>query len=257
MWQLSQLEMMMTIRADILEMQMQGRKSNAERFVNSNEFKDILKDRLWACLLSPNLTAYVQDLVVQIFIYAKKNLQTFKIPEAALEDPEMTEKIVVLISQLLTSARLNMKQKRDSMTLFESVVEESSTRTAAQKKCAKSNLRQPGPVTSDDTEENEENQEGAENPVTEPTSKEKAKIWTLSDYWEFVDHVLHELRAEACTAERTPAGHTKHLEVFFTRCFQIDMKTYAGSSGSSFPTIPAFDKVTVQWQQAIHTGLIW
>ncbi|KIK81806.1 hypothetical protein PAXRUDRAFT_15052 [Paxillus rubicundulus Ve08.2h10] len=80
---LSQPEMMMTIHADIPEMQMQGRKSNAKRFVNSDEFQ----------------------------IYAKKNLQTFKIPEAALEDPEMTEKIVVLISQLLMSARSNMKQK--------------------------------------------------------------------------------------------------------------------------------------------------
>ncbi|KAF8833791.1 hypothetical protein BDN67DRAFT_1017170 [Paxillus ammoniavirescens] len=98
----------MTICAGILEMQMQGRKSNAERFINSDEFKDILKDRLWACLLSPNLTVYVQDLAVQIFmsmqIYAKKNLQTFKILEVALEDPEMMEKIIVLISQLLTSA---------------------------------------------------------------------------------------------------------------------------------------------------------
>ncbi|KAF9229199.1 hypothetical protein BS17DRAFT_762874 [Gyrodon lividus] len=70
-------------------------------------YKDILKDQLWACLLSPNLTAYVQDLA----IYTKKNLQTFKIPETALEDSEMTDKITSLISQLLMSARSNMKQK--------------------------------------------------------------------------------------------------------------------------------------------------
>ncbi|KIK81785.1 hypothetical protein PAXRUDRAFT_806929 [Paxillus rubicundulus Ve08.2h10] len=180
--------MMMTICADILEMQIQGRKSDAERFINSNEFKltmtiiykDILKDQLWACLLSLDLTAYVQDLAVQIFIYAKNNLQTFKILGATLEDSEMTEKITAIISQLLMSARLNMKQKTtnhidsksqisvlarllapgggyeittthwaciaflcDSMMLFKSVVEESSTCTTAQKKHAKSNLRQP------------------------------------------------------------------------------------------------------------------
>lgn len=44
-------------------------------------------------------------------MFAKKNLQVFKIPEPAMEDPEMSEKIILLIKDLLTSQRSNMKQK--------------------------------------------------------------------------------------------------------------------------------------------------
>ncbi|KIK78700.1 hypothetical protein PAXRUDRAFT_163265, partial [Paxillus rubicundulus Ve08.2h10] len=108
---LSSKEMMITVHADMLELHAQRRKSQAEQFIESEEFKDILRERLQVCLLSPNLTAYKQCLLLIWQAYAKQNLSTFKIPEVALEDPEMTEYITSLISHLLTSARSNMKQK--------------------------------------------------------------------------------------------------------------------------------------------------
>jgi len=36
---------------------------------------------------------------------------------------------------------------------------------------------------------------------------------------------------------------------------QADLKAYPGTFSS--PACPAFDKVTVQWQKAIHNELMW
>ncbi|KIJ68889.1 hypothetical protein HYDPIDRAFT_122720 [Hydnomerulius pinastri MD-312] len=257
--------------------------------------KDILKDRLRSCLLSPNLTAYVQDLTTRVFIYAKKNLQTFKIPEAALEDPELTDEISSLISGLLTSARSGMKQKieshtlskshvsvlakslapgggyemttahwariaflRSSLVLFENVVKQSQasrTKSARGHMNSAAGVENEGDSAEGNEDEPEDNQEAAEPAGAKNKSKDKPRIWNTNNYWDYVDAVLVELRAEARAAESTPAGRAKYLEAFFTRCLQSDMKTYPATS--SQPAFPAFDKVTVPWQKAIHTGLIW
>ena len=62
------------------------------------------------------------------------------------------------------------------------------------------------------TEENRENEE-TENEAEPKPSEEDKRIWTLSDYWEYVDLVLCELRAKVCKTERTIAGHMKHIEM--------------------------------------------
>ncbi|KAF9237455.1 hypothetical protein BU15DRAFT_48704 [Melanogaster broomeanus] len=266
---LSSKEMMITVHADMLELHARQTKSQAEQFIESEEFKvssgqklhvdtlakltvqlskDILRERLRVCLLSPNLTAYVQEVANRIFAYAKQHLSTFKIPEAALEDPEMTEQITSLISHLLTSARSNMKQKianhiaskshisvlakslspgggyemttahwahiaflRDSMIIFKSVVEESEEHAAAQKKLR---ARQSALATPDDAAENEEDQEPAENDLEGGAMNAEEKIWTSNEYWEYVDKVLRELRAEACAAETTAVARAKHMEAY-------------------------------------------
>ncbi|KIJ15047.1 hypothetical protein PAXINDRAFT_12307 [Paxillus involutus ATCC 200175] len=289
---------MITVHADMLKLHAQRRKSQAEQFIESEEFKDILRERLRVCLLSPNLTAYVQEVASRIFIsmvakpnqkqcllliwqaYAKQNLSTFKILEVALEDPEMTEYITSLISHLLTSVRSNMKQKIanhivskshisvlakslapgggykmttahwahiaflcDSMIIFELVVEECKRR-GGQKKLG---AQQSAPAAPDHTDENEEEQ--AENNSEVNSKNAEERIWTSNEYWEYINMVLRELRAEAYVAETTPVARAKHMEAY------ADMRNHPGSS--SHPAVPAFDKVTVQWQKAIMTGLIW
>ncbi|KAH7905869.1 hypothetical protein BJ138DRAFT_1094753 [Hygrophoropsis aurantiaca] len=68
-------------------------------------------DRLLSCLLSPNLTGYLDELPENIFAYAKKNLSVFKIPARAMEDPEMSGFIDKLIKEVLTKQRAQIKQK--------------------------------------------------------------------------------------------------------------------------------------------------
>ncbi|KAF8840216.1 hypothetical protein BDN67DRAFT_981196 [Paxillus ammoniavirescens] len=105
------VEMVITMHAELLVKKQEEAKNDAHHYIHSEEFKDILKDRLRLCLLSPNLTAYVIDLASNVFAYAKKNLATFKIPAKAIEDPEMLDHIHVLIKEILTSQRSNIKQK--------------------------------------------------------------------------------------------------------------------------------------------------
>ncbi|KIK80274.1 hypothetical protein PAXRUDRAFT_15880 [Paxillus rubicundulus Ve08.2h10] len=214
---LSSKEMMITVHVDMLKLHAQRRKSQAEQFVESEEFK----------------------------VYAKQNLSTFKILEVALEDPEMTEYITSLISHLLTSARSNMKQKianhivskshisvlakslapgggyemttahwaciaflHDSMIVFKSVVEDCK-RHVAQKKLG---AQQSALAAPDHTDENEEEQ--GENNSEGNSKNAKERTWMLNEYWEYINMVLHELRAEACAAETTPVARAKHMEAY-------------------------------------------
>lgn len=70
-----------------------------------------MKDRLHACLLSPNLTGYVLDLVDNVIAYAKKHPTTFKIPNGTFQDPEMSDMVTTFIKENLTAQQGNMKQK--------------------------------------------------------------------------------------------------------------------------------------------------
>lgn len=42
----------------------------------------------------------------------------------------------------------------------------------------------------------------------------KNRVWLPTDFWEYVDHVLRELRHEARRAENTLAGRSKYLEMY-------------------------------------------
>ncbi|KIJ05450.1 hypothetical protein PAXINDRAFT_141310, partial [Paxillus involutus ATCC 200175] len=104
-------EMLITIQATLLRRARDTQTDEASTFINSKEFKEIMKDRLRTCLLSPNLTGYLIDLPDNIFAYAKKNLSMFKIPASAIEDPEMSESIDILIKDVLTKQRAMIKNK--------------------------------------------------------------------------------------------------------------------------------------------------
>jgi hypothetical protein len=79
-------EMAITTYATLLAKKQEQEKNDAFHYICSEEFKvsqiclsggkllmyciakDILKDRLRSCLLSPNLTAYVIDLASNVFV---------------------------------------------------------------------------------------------------------------------------------------------------------------------------------------------
>ncbi|KAG2151775.1 hypothetical protein BD769DRAFT_1380654 [Suillus cothurnatus] len=75
----------------------------------SSWFKGIMKDRLHACLLSLNLIGYVLELADNA--YAKKHPTTFKIPDGAFEDSEMSDVVTMFIKENLTAQWESIKQK--------------------------------------------------------------------------------------------------------------------------------------------------
>ncbi|KAI6147784.1 hypothetical protein BKA82DRAFT_947693 [Pisolithus tinctorius] len=278
--------MLMRIHASLLARNKVERKSAAIAFIKSEEFKEILKDRLRACLLSPNLTAYVLELANNVFVsaYAKKNLEMFKIPVEAIEDPEMSDSISTLMKDILTSQRSNMKQKiaagirnmvhisvlsrslapggsyevtmahwsrfaflRASMVIFDTVVEECKEAQAAHKKAGLDGRQQ---LTLDAGNDEDETEAAARESPPNPV-----RIWASSEYWEFLDLLLCDVRKAARKAEATPHGREKHVQAFFTDCLQKDLRKFPAKAAQV--NNPPYEKVSVQWQKAIHTELIW
>ncbi|KAG1905529.1 uncharacterized protein F5891DRAFT_944132, partial [Suillus fuscotomentosus] len=212
--------------------------------------------------------------------YAKKHPTTFKIPDGTFEDSEMSDVVTTFIKENLTTKRGSMKQKINHslktkvnisvlakslastghevtaahwarfaflvstslLLLFDSAVAVVENRDSEIIDSPKA--PGPGPATSDNAEPNG---------VTVADTIEKARNWVSTEYWEFVDILLRDVRQEARTIGKTLLEREKIVETFFMSCLQDDMKRYS----STHSLIPTFDKVTVHWQKAIHTGLIW
>lgn len=60
--------MLMDIKAQLLSLQQKGQKDEDEEYIMSQAFRAVLQDRLTACLLSPNLTAYVTGLAEHVLV---------------------------------------------------------------------------------------------------------------------------------------------------------------------------------------------
>ncbi|KAG2148961.1 hypothetical protein DEU56DRAFT_909254 [Suillus clintonianus] len=92
-----------------------GRKAalllDLKELLNSKDFKSALQNRLIACLLSPNITAYVTDTHPHIMNFIKDNSGVFKVPPSLFEDVELTAILAKIVSELLSSIRSNMKSK--------------------------------------------------------------------------------------------------------------------------------------------------
>ncbi|KAI9566494.1 hypothetical protein HD554DRAFT_2174414 [Boletus coccyginus] len=292
--QMRHADMIIELRASIMSLKQESQKDETRKYIASDEFKDVLKERLRCCLLSPNLTGYVIGTASNILEYAKKNIATFKIPEKATQDPEMLDDIATMVKELLTSQRSNIKQKlansmkskshisllartlapgnhfeitlnhwarfaflRSSMVTFNHLVHEGRLATV--------NRDQPSRNTN--TNSNGANEPGTEEAAaaggtatadevsTQTSTNGKEKIWTSNEFWEFVDTLLSQTRASAVAHDSTVRGQQKFLETMLTQCLQADMKSFPPSPSQS--STPSSEKVTLPWLRDINNNLIW
>ncbi|KAG1801435.1 uncharacterized protein HD556DRAFT_1438463 [Suillus plorans] len=244
-------EMFLNLMATLLTMQRAAKRSASQDFIASDDFKGIMKDRLRACLLSPNLTGYVLELADNVIAYAKKHPMTFKIPDGTFEDSEMSDMVTTFIKENLTAQWGSVKQKinhslktkanisvlakslasmghevtvahwarfaflRSTFVSFQTVVEQAKATSAAQDSAVavvenrdsevinSPEAPGPGPATS----ENEE-----PDGVTVADMIEKARNWVSTEYWEFVDLLLCDVRQEARAIGKTPLEREKIVE---------------------------------------------
>ncbi|KAG2134888.1 uncharacterized protein EDB93DRAFT_1254391 [Suillus bovinus] len=85
--------------------------ADVKELLNSKDFKSGLQNRLTACLLSPNLTAYKTDALPNISTFIKENSSIFKVPSSLFEDVELSAIFATTVSDLLSSIRGGMKSK--------------------------------------------------------------------------------------------------------------------------------------------------
>ncbi|KAG1719836.1 hypothetical protein EDB19DRAFT_1918500 [Suillus lakei] len=89
--------------------------NDLKELLESKDFKSALQNRLTACMLSPNLTAYVTDTHEHIMDFIKTHNEVFKIPKSLFEDAELSAQFSTIVSDLLACIRGNIKTK----SLFE------------------------------------------------------------------------------------------------------------------------------------------
>ncbi|KAG1764901.1 hypothetical protein EV702DRAFT_1204826 [Suillus placidus] len=85
--------------------------ANLKELLSSKDFKSALHNRLTACMLSPNITAYVTDTHPQILDFIKRHQEVFKVPALLFEDVELTAAFAKLVSESLSTIHGNMKAK--------------------------------------------------------------------------------------------------------------------------------------------------
>ncbi|KAG2120424.1 uncharacterized protein F5147DRAFT_766341 [Suillus discolor] len=71
--------------------------------LESKDFENGLYNCLFACMSSPNLTAYVTDTQCHIMDFIVKNRDVFKIPPGLLDDVELRAQLGKVVTKLLTN----------------------------------------------------------------------------------------------------------------------------------------------------------
>ncbi|KAG2120570.1 uncharacterized protein F5147DRAFT_831827 [Suillus discolor] len=243
-------------------------------------YKRSLGDRLRACLLSPNLTAYVTDLSAKIFDFSKKNPSVFKISVEALQDSDAMDRLDVLMKKILTAQRGNMKQKliasiekrSDLSTLARSLAGNCTELTMAHwariafmrsflidfrtlcshQKTTNAQLEEAstGPSLQPQTDEGGDNNipigttASASHELGEDgeddNDNEEERTWSFSQYWEYLDKVLDELKEEARQKHAFPQARADYIKQFFTKCLQQDLQIFPGGGSLA----PSLDSVT-------------
>ncbi|KAG1779726.1 hypothetical protein EV702DRAFT_1195089 [Suillus placidus] len=95
--------------------------NNAKRMQELKDFENGLYNHLFACMLSPNITAYVTDTQLHIMDFITSHCDVFKIPPGMLEDVELRAQLGKSVTKLLTGICSAIKT-----TLTTSVVKRTS-----------------------------------------------------------------------------------------------------------------------------------
>ncbi|KAG1734733.1 uncharacterized protein EDB91DRAFT_1250852 [Suillus paluster] len=104
--------MLLELRAGQIERE-EGTEANAiqelEKLISLKDFESALKSRLTACMLSPNLTAYVTDTQQHVMEFIQGHTELFKISEGLFDDNELRTQLGKLVTRLLATIRGQIK----------------------------------------------------------------------------------------------------------------------------------------------------
>ncbi|KAI5997602.1 hypothetical protein EDC04DRAFT_3075497 [Pisolithus marmoratus] len=191
----------------------------------------------------------------------KKNLTVFKIPAKALEDPELAEYIDSLMKDIagsinkrqhISQLAKSLAQKdfvevttgqwarfaflRQNLILFNQIVAESMAK--------KVEVDKNGETLDDDLDDHDKHDH-----------RDRERLWTDKEFWEFVDTLLDQLHDDA---EQRPTMELrkKEWEKNFTESLQDDLQMFPASDKNS-SIRPSDGKSISDWQRAIHQELVW
>ncbi|KAI5995505.1 hypothetical protein EDD15DRAFT_2365686 [Pisolithus albus] len=104
--------MLVNVKASLIknEIEFHTNKSNAlQEILATKDFESALYNRLLACLLSPNITAYVTDTQRHIMDFIFEHQDIFKIPAGVFDDAELKTSLRTIVSKALAGIRSQLK----------------------------------------------------------------------------------------------------------------------------------------------------
>ncbi|KAI6149890.1 hypothetical protein BKA82DRAFT_135947 [Pisolithus tinctorius] len=99
----------------------------AKATLKSKDFQLVLKWHIMACLLSPNLTAYVEDTLQHLLDFIQEHQDLFKVDKLYFEETDLHEQFMKLVSKTLANCHGHMK-----IMLIKSIGKQSSIINIAQ-----------------------------------------------------------------------------------------------------------------------------
>ncbi|KIJ05318.1 hypothetical protein PAXINDRAFT_21408 [Paxillus involutus ATCC 200175] len=106
--------MLVDMKASLVKYELSNQTNQLQALqdtLSSKDFKLGLHNRLLACLLSPNLTAYVTDTQRHIMDFIFEHLDVFKIPAGVFDDAELRSSLGRIVTRLLATIRSQLKSQ--------------------------------------------------------------------------------------------------------------------------------------------------
>ncbi|KAI9568757.1 hypothetical protein HD554DRAFT_713099 [Boletus coccyginus] len=104
--------MLVNMKASLLKYESTNQANESKLILEtltSKDFEIALHNRLLACLLSPNLTAYVTDTQRHVMDFIFEHQDVFKIPAGLFDDSELKSTLRATVSRLLATIRSHLK----------------------------------------------------------------------------------------------------------------------------------------------------
>ncbi|KZV70156.1 hypothetical protein PENSPDRAFT_685792 [Peniophora sp. CONT] len=99
------------IKAHLIKSDTEREKLRNIMQLRNSATKNMLEGRAMVILMSPNLTALVEDLFTHVCNYAKVHPDAFSMPDSLVKDHELFRELCTMLSDVLGSQRSRMKQR--------------------------------------------------------------------------------------------------------------------------------------------------
>ncbi|KAG6373003.1 hypothetical protein JVT61DRAFT_7052 [Boletus reticuloceps] len=200
--------------------------------------------------------------------FIKRNPGIFKVPARALEDPELSDCIDTLIKDILTKQRSQIKFKiANSITkqhhisqLAKSLAQKDFIDVTRAQWARIAFLRQNMLFFNKLVTESMNKKLGVPDPEQgdgdslDSNNNSEERLWSDSQFWEFIDTLLDELRLDF--EQQLPEIRLKEWEKNFTEALQTDFDMFPPSDKAS--CLRASDGNGIaDWQHAVHQELVW
>ncbi|KAG2050120.1 hypothetical protein BDR06DRAFT_1023463 [Suillus hirtellus] len=187
--------MLIDIKATLIMLSVVNRMSllvEIKALTESKYFKSGLQNCLTACVLSPNLTAYVNDMLEHVMEFTKNNNEILEVPKFLFEDIELTAQLLKLISKALSCICSNVKTEDLHIKVDDANQVHKSGIDSMEGNEGTADNMEGG--DKDDRDDNQDNLEDNMSGITELDpddlgfrKNEKHTIFTSTIFWKLVD----------------------------------------------------------------------